>query len=206
MFPLGTVLLPTALLPLQVFEPRYQALVADCLKGENEFGVTLIERGSEVGGGDVRTDVGTMAQILEARETGDGRWLLATAGTRRFRVSEWLDDAPYPRARLEGWPEESTDRDLEPDRSAALELLTRIAQLTERLGGEPSRAQPDVAVDPALASYQIAALAPLGPLDRQQLLCAPGPDARFRFLAELLEERVEDLRLRFELEGGPAAE
>ena len=54
MFPLGTVLLPGAVLPLHVFEPRYRQLVQDCLAGEPEFGVVLIERGSEVGGGDQR--------------------------------------------------------------------------------------------------------------------------------------------------------
>ena len=58
MFPLGTVLLPGAPLPLQVFEPRYRGLTHDCLAGVPEFGVVLIERGSEVGGGDVRTNVG----------------------------------------------------------------------------------------------------------------------------------------------------
>lgn len=53
MFPLGTVLLPGAILPLHVFEPRYQQLVRDCLDApEHEFGVVLIDRGSEVGGGD----------------------------------------------------------------------------------------------------------------------------------------------------------
>ena len=55
MFPLGTVLFPTLILPLHVFEPRYRALVENCLAApQPEFGVVLIERGSEVGGDDVR--------------------------------------------------------------------------------------------------------------------------------------------------------
>ena len=52
MFPLGSVLFPTMVLPLHIFEERYRALVTDCLAGEQEFGVCLIERGFEVGGGD----------------------------------------------------------------------------------------------------------------------------------------------------------
>ena len=67
MFPLGGVLLPGAVLPLHVFEPRYRQLVVDCLAdddGDPEFGVTLIERGSEVGGGDQRTDVGVVARMV----------------------------------------------------------------------------------------------------------------------------------------------
>ena len=55
MFPLGTVLLPGGLLPLHVFEPRYRQLVADLLAddvNEPEFGVTMIERGKDTGGGE----------------------------------------------------------------------------------------------------------------------------------------------------------
>ena len=59
MFPLGTVLFPHALLPLRVFEPRYRTMTAHVMRGDAEFGVVLIERGSEVGGGDIRFDVGT---------------------------------------------------------------------------------------------------------------------------------------------------
>ena len=94
MFPLGTVLLPGMVLPLHVFEPRYRQLVQDCEAGDGEFGVVLIERGSEVGGGDVRTDVGTVAKIVQSQSLPDGRYLLATVGARRLRVERWLDDDP----------------------------------------------------------------------------------------------------------------
>ena len=101
MFPLGTVLLPSALLPLHVFEPRYRALVRDCLAGDREFGVVLIERGSEVGGGDVRFDVGTRARIVEAAELDDGRWVLILVGDGPGPGATWLPDDPYPRAEVE---------------------------------------------------------------------------------------------------------
>ena len=65
MFPLGKVLVPGEVLPLHVFEPRYRQLVVDLLAADDrppEFGVVLIERGWEVGGGDARTDIGTVAR------------------------------------------------------------------------------------------------------------------------------------------------
>jgi uncharacterized protein len=62
MFPLGTVLFPYALLPLQVFEPRYRVMMHHVLEGDREFGVVLIERGSEVGGGGARVGVGPGAR------------------------------------------------------------------------------------------------------------------------------------------------
>ena len=103
MFPLGMVLFPSLFLPLHVFEPRYRVLARHCMDGNREFGVVLIERGSEVGGNDVRTSVGTVAQIVDATELDDGRWVLGTVGTRRVRVHEWLTDDPYPRADVDDW-------------------------------------------------------------------------------------------------------
>ena len=104
MFPLSTVLFPGAGLPLHVFEARYRALMAECLAGDGEFGVVLITRGSEVGGGDQRVDVGTLARIEQAAETEDGRMLVIARGVRRIRVESWLADGPYPRAAVEDLP------------------------------------------------------------------------------------------------------
>src|SRR5262245_6470678 len=101
MFPLGTVLFPHAALPLHLFEDRYRALAETCLRGDGRFGVVLIEKGFEVGGGDQRFGVGTVARIVEAARTPDGRYLLATVGTERFRVRKWLDYAQFTCPELE---------------------------------------------------------------------------------------------------------
>ena len=98
MFPLSAVLFPGMELPLHVFEPRYRELTDHCLAGDGQFGVVLIARGSEVGGGDQRFAVGTVAQIADASRFDDGRWALLVHGTRRIAVTEWWPDAPYPRA------------------------------------------------------------------------------------------------------------
>lgn len=98
MFPLSTVLFPYSRVPLHVFEPRYRCMVDDCLAGDGLFGVVLIARGSEVGGGDERLDVGTVASIETAEPQADGRWHLIVAGLGLIRVRQWLDDEPYPRA------------------------------------------------------------------------------------------------------------
>ena len=106
MFPLGNVVLPGELLPLNVFEPRYRQLVLDCLAADApEFGVVLIERGSEVGGGDVRTSIGTVARVVRVMPLGSGRFEVVAAGIRRANVLEWLADDPYPRGDVESWPE-----------------------------------------------------------------------------------------------------
>jgi len=86
MFPLGSVLLPSTAVSLHVFEPRYRALARHCVDGDRRLGVVLIERGSEVGGGDVRFGVATRARIAEAVELDDGRWVMVLVGEDRVRV------------------------------------------------------------------------------------------------------------------------
>ena len=198
MFPLGTVLLPGGFLPLHVFEPRYRALVHDCLYGTPEFGVALIERGSEVGGGDSRFDVGCIARIVEASESPDGRWALGTVGTRRVRVGSWLPDDPYPRAEVEDWPDEDDGTSRADDVWVDLRrVLALAAEVGERV---PPAAAAEPVDDPVAASYQLASLLPVGPLDRLALLAAPTVGARLDLAAELLADLEVVLATR--LDGG----
>lgn len=89
--------MPGALLPLQVFEPRYLEMIDRCLVSRSaEFGVVMIERGSEIGGGDVRTTVGTMARIVEVKTITEGRLAVLAVGQSRIEVIRWLDDDPFP--------------------------------------------------------------------------------------------------------------
>jgi Lon protease-like protein len=189
MFPLGTVLLPGSVLPLHVFELRYRALVHDCLAGTPEFGVALIERGHEVGGGDRRFDVGCVARILESEETPDGRWGLVTVGVRRVRVVRWLDDDPYPRAELEEWPDDEPPASCSPRCESLAAELRRVLALASELGASvPSATGVEVSDDATKASYQLASLLPVGPLDKLALLAASSVGARLDLLASLLAD------------------
>jgi uncharacterized protein len=195
MFPLGSVLVPGMLLPLHVFEPRYRRLVTDCLAGDREFGVVLIERGSEVGGGDVRTDAGTVARILRVAELPDGRFALGAVGQRRVRVERWLEDDPYPRAEVVDWPDEGAPRS-DTVASEVTALLRRAAALRTELGEAAPPVDLELADDPVVASYQAIAIAPLGPADRHALLCAPSVARRNEMLRELLSDHIEGLKAR----------
>ena len=110
------------------------ALMRDCLAGSREFGVVLIERGSEVGGGDVRSDVGTVATIVEADELPDGRWALLAVGTRRIRVEAWLEDDPYPLAEVDDWPDGDLDDDHADLLAGVVGRLRRVLGLAAEAG------------------------------------------------------------------------
>lgn len=96
LFPLRTVLFPGMPLPLRIFEERYRVMVRELLETGSEFGVLLIREGAEVGGGARPYEVGTLARIEESVETPDGRYMLDTRGTRRFRLRRMLAPRPYP--------------------------------------------------------------------------------------------------------------
>jgi Lon protease-like protein len=197
MFPLGTVLLPFAHLPLHIFEPRYRALVKDCLAGDGEFGVVLIERGQEVGGGDARFGVGTVARIVQSAELPDGRWLLDAVGTDRFRVTEWLPEDPYPVAMVEAIddPPDAADAEAEERRGAVERLLRQVLALQVELGMPAPSAVRTLDESPAVAAFEAALLAPIGPLDAQKVLEAETTAARLALMQSVLEE-ARDLLTR----------
>jgi Lon protease-like protein len=198
MFPLGTVLLPFAHLPLHIFEPRYRALVKDVLAGDGEFGVVLIERGQEVCGGDVRFGVGTVARIMQTAELPDGRWLLDAVGTERFRVTEWLPDDPYPLAMIEALNDEPSDTGTEAaERRTAVErLLRQVLALQVELGFPAPSAVRSLNENPRVAAFEAALLSPIGPMDTQKILEAPSTVARLALLETLLTEAREFLSNR----------
>jgi len=199
MFPLGMTLLPGAALPLQVFEERYRVMVRDLLAADTdplEFGVTLIERGQEVGGGDQRASVGTIARIVDIRALPDGRYTLMAVGAERCRVLAWLDDDPYPRAEIEPWPDETGDEVA----SAIINTLSaRVQELNEIVGevtGTRPPERPETVSDQRLAVYQLASIAPLGPADRHRVLLAASLAARVTVLDDALDDAMAGWEFR----------
>ncbi len=195
MFPLGSALVPGQVLPLHVFEPRYRALVDACLAGDRCFGVVLIERGSEVGGGDTRFDVGTVARITEMAEFPDGRYALVCVGTNRIRVQRWLPDAPFPRAEVEVLADPEAGADALAGREQVVAGLVRVVDAARALGAEV----PDemhIADDPIQAGWDATAMAPIGPMDVLDILSEDDPVLRLGRITLALTEAAELLELR----------
>src|SRR5690242_7827494 len=198
MFPLGTVLFPYTSIPLHVFEERYRVMVRELLGDlDAQFGVVLIERGSVVGGGDVRFNVACAARIVEAEEYPDGRFAIAAVGDGRVRVAQWLDDDPYPRAEVEPLAEsDATDADFDA-RARLVDAFADVVDVARRF--DPRIVSPpELDPDPLRASFQAGAWAPIGPLDAQRVLETDDLGARLTLLAQLIGERAEELRARLD--------
>lgn len=189
MFPLGTVLFPRQFLPVHVFEPRYRQLTRHCLEGDRRFGVALIERGHEVGGDDVRVDVGTAAEIVQAAQLPDGRWLLEAVGRERLRVIRWLPDDPHPWAEVALLDEEVGDVD-EALRFTVDQRLRRLLAVRAELGEPVAPSTVELSDDPVEASYETATLAQLTPLDALRVLEVRTAAERLGLLSVLLDDQI----------------
>jgi Lon protease-like protein len=188
LFPLGTVLYPGLLLPLQVFEPRYRTLVSDLEELPEErrhFGVIAIRRGREVGADGIQAlhDVGCLAAVRRIETAPDGRSHLVTSGARRFRLDGLVGDdrTPYLRGEV-SWLDESPPADAAP---LAPELRRRFEDYLTALGSAKGLelSAPPQQDDPVVLSYLIAATMVIDLVDKQRLLAAES--AVHRIAAEL---------------------
>jgi len=190
MFPLSSVLFPYMPLRLRVFEERYLMMLAELLKNEDaQFGVVLIERGWEVGGGEQRFDLGTIAEItqLGAQEGFVG---LVAQGGRRFDVTQWLKDAPHPRAEISEIADLEWDIGLWQLREETEHLVRRTLAVASEFAGNVWPADIELSPDPAAAAWQLAAIAPLNALDQVRLLRAGSFEELLGRVSELTQEVV----------------
>ncbi|MER5260813.1 LON peptidase substrate-binding domain-containing protein [Actinosynnema sp. NPDC002837] len=197
LFPLGTVLLPGASLPLHVFEPRYRQLTVDLVTGavpERTFGVVSIKQGWEVGAENVEalSDIGCTAVLEEARRLPDGRYDLTTKGGRRFRLLDVDEDsAPYLVASVQWLPDTAAP----PEVEAVLPLLAESARAAhgryrqaayQAVGRRPPG--PDTAL--ADLAYALAGDCLLTFEDRQRLLEETSPARRLRMVRKVLHREA----------------
>lgn len=193
MFPLQSAPLPGDTVPLRIFEPRYAQLVQDCVAAADPaFGVVLISQGAEVGGGDIRSDIGVRVRITECVEDAPGHYQLIGLAQERIRVTRWLPDDPYPVADTEPWPDEPGPP-VGPERVG--DVVDRILALYQRVadaaGGtvrpDVLAVDADIADDASLHIYTLAARVPMGQADRYAVLSAPNLAARVDVLLDAIE-------------------
>lgn len=197
LFPLGTVLVPGLVLPLNVFEPRYTRLVADLMESPEErrvFGVVAIKAGHEVGETGARAlySVGCTAVVRKVSQTSTG-YELVTSGAVRFRLHGLDDDAgtPYLTGLVSSL--EEPDGDGADVAALARRVGLRFAAYRDQLGA----AQTGLPTSPRVLSYLVTAGMMLDLADRQSLLEQPDTTSRLRSALHLLgRERVLLERLR----------
>ena len=194
MFPLGSVLIPAMPLSLRIFEERYLKLLGDLVTSDKpEFGVVLIERGAEVGGGEKRMSLGTIASVTDIGTT-EQFYGLESFGSKRFRVNAWLPDNPYPIADIDFLPDLIWDDSLMP---ARVHLETKVRQLlafASEFGDLQYGSDTALSDDPMDACWQLAGVLPVGPLDQLDLLGSQSADELIQKTYELVNSADETLK------------
>ncbi|MCX4663219.1 LON peptidase substrate-binding domain-containing protein [Streptomyces uncialis] len=213
LFPLNSVLFPGLVLPLNIFEERYRALMRDLLKipeGEpRRFAVVAIrdghevapsaqglpdqtavpERGPTAGFGDdplkAFHSVGCIADAATVRERADGGFEALATGTTRVRLLSVDASGPFLTAELEELEEEPGD-----EAGALAEgVLRAFRAYQKRLAGARERSLStgaDLPDEPSVVSYLVAAAAVLDTPTKQRLLQAPDTASRLRDELRLL--------------------
>jgi Lon protease-like protein len=195
MFPLENPVVPHTAIPLHIFEDRYRRMIRDLLDGDRKLGIVMIERGSEVGGGDTRSAVGTLARVADAEQLDDGRWIAVVVGLERIRVHHWIAEDPYPRAEIEPFPALPSAAGL-AERKALESSVRRLAALLAELDEPGPPVTVELSDEPIAAAFQAIVASPIGPLDAQRLLEVPAGDDLIARVLETLAEKEELARMR----------
>jgi Lon protease-like protein len=174
LFPLGIVLLPTERVPLHIFEPRYQELIAECLESDGEFGLLYADENG------VR-EVGTLARVAEVLERfDDGRLNIVVEGGGRFRVEELTRGRSFMTAEVELVDDELSEVDDETAARAAGSFRA-LAALAGAETEDPDEQSPQL-------SFELAAQVELPHEAKQRLVELRAEQERLELVAELLDD------------------
>jgi Lon protease-like protein len=194
MFPLSTVLMPAMPLSLRIFEERYLKLLGDLIGQENpEFGVVLIERGQEIGGGEKRMEFGTLASVQDIG-TLDQFYGVESIGTQRFRVNAWLPDDPYPTADIDFIPDLVWDDALTSAKNQLEIKVRNLLAFASEFGDLQYGSDVEFSDDPIQACWQLAGVLPVGPLDQLELLQSPSTAGLLSATQDLVSTLDDALR------------
>ncbi|MGM0583961.1 MAG: LON peptidase substrate-binding domain-containing protein [Pseudomonadota bacterium] len=187
-FPLpGALLLPRGRLPLNIFEPRYLAMLDDALKTDHRL-IGMIQPFESSEGETPRLRrIGCAGRVIAFSEAEDGRYLITLAGVARFRVKEEVEGfQPYRRVRA-GW--EDFRRDLgrgeeDPgfDRDAFLETLGRFFSVAQLSSDWDTLREADA----EMLINSLSMLCPFEVEEKQALLEAPTLETRRETLLALM--------------------
>lgn len=188
-FPLaGSILLPRSRLPLNIFEPRYLAMIEDVLGHGRMIGMI---QPAGVAGQEISSpalySVGCAGRITSFNETEDGRFLITLTGVCRFSVvKEMEQDRPYRRV-IPDWKKFSSDIDPPAEADIDRKRLTTILQHYFKLHSIAADWNAIQNTPNELLISSLVMICPLAPNEKQALLEAPNLHTRGNMLMALLE-------------------
>lgn len=185
LFPLHTVLVPGAHLPLKVFEARYMDMIKACIQTGEAFGVCLIEEGQEVGAPAVPAKVGTCARVREWDMAQSGILQIVAVGERRFRVAHAVAQRDgLLRAVVEWLPEAAAQAP-----SEELADMLPLLQAVVADAGIKAIPQPHRFDDADWVGFRYTEILPIPVKAKQKLLELDDPMMRLTIIRQFLIQR-----------------
>jgi Lon protease-like protein len=188
-FPLtGALLLPRGRLPLNIFEPRYLAMIDDAIRGERIIGMIQPIADSESAVTPKLFDIGCAGRITQFAETGDGRLIITLTGVARFRIVEELPTTTlYRQAQVDfaAFPDDFIARagEEEVDRATVLDALGHFVKANKlEVDWKGIEDAPNEALVNALSM-----MSPYGVKEKQALLEAKTLKERAEILVAVTE-------------------
>ena len=188
-FPLpGALLLPRARLPLQIFEPRYLAMLDDALKTSDRLIGMVQPREKAPAGSLTLQTIGCAGRLTSFSETDDGRYMITLSGISRFRVLKEIDGfSPYRRCDVSwaGFDRDLGSAEIDPrfERDTFFEALNRYFESQ----GLQTDWESLKDAENELLINSLSMLCPFEPEDKQALLEAPSLQTRRETLLTLIE-------------------
>ncbi|MEM1315891.1 MAG: LON peptidase substrate-binding domain-containing protein [Pseudomonadota bacterium] len=188
-FPLpGALLLPRGRLPLNIFEPRYLAMLDDCLKSDHRLIGMIQPFEARDGEKPKLRQIGCAGRVIAFSEAEDGRYLITLAGVSRFRVTEEIDGFPPYRRVKADWGSFGRDlgreeEDPDFDRESFLDTLKRFFSVAQLSSDWDTLREADA----EMLVNSLAMLCPFEVEEKQALLEAPTLVERRETLAALMQ-------------------
>ncbi len=195
LFPLSLVLLPNEILPLHIFEPRYQQMLKDVTLDKNIFGVSYFEPREDFIEKPATGTIGCAAEVRESQTMPDGRSNVLTIGVIRYRLIDYIEAGePYLVGDVEFFEDEEEDENiLNPLADEVFTLFRRVAKAAYKLSGERG-VFPDVQqTEPQALSFLVTAAFNLEPELKYQLLETQSTIERLTRLREILNQTVDKM-------------
>ncbi|MEL6745289.1 MAG: LON peptidase substrate-binding domain-containing protein [Pseudomonadota bacterium] len=192
LFPLsGALLLPAGNMPLNIFEPRYLAMIEAAMRSDRMIGMIQprfdLDQPSDEGEDPQLCDVGCLGRITAFQESGDGRLMVNLAGVSRFRLMEELPVKDgYRMAKVAGFAEDLTDS---PEAARAVDRDGLLETFKAFLAANDMQADWEGVSEASNETLvnTLSMLSPYGPAEKQALLEAPDLKTRAETLVAMTE-------------------
>jgi len=203
-FPLPVVQFPSAITPLQIFEPRYRKMLKDVMEKDKTFGIIYrptTDEGDLLLGSDLVPlgSVGCAVEVAVVQELPDGRSNILCVGGMRFRLLQYIEGEQYLQAEVDFFEDEPTFEDLSAEAEQAKTAFNRLLLANRKIKEDREVEEdeaPELPNDPQSLSFIVTAYLDIKSAEKQELLEMIDTGERLREVTAVIENLADEYEKR----------